>query len=327
MMFEVQPDVDNTALSGVLDHSQTAMADMHAEVLAGLRARPKTLSPKYFYDEVGSRLFERICRLPEYYPTTTEISILHKHRHEIAETLGPGVAIVEYGSGASEKVRILLDALQKPSAYVPVDISREHLVASAARLAETYPALPVHAVAADFSQPFRLPDMPGRPVGFFPGSTIGNFTPAEAEAFLAAAGKTLGKGSTFVVGFDLIKDRSILETAYNDSQGVRAAFNLNVLAHLNRELDGNFPLGAFAHDARFNARRSRVEMHLQARTDLNVRLAGATLDFEAGETIHTENSYKFTPAGISSLAARAGWSVRRLWTDPRNWFAVAALSR
>jgi dimethylhistidine N-methyltransferase len=285
------------------------------------------LSPKYFYDEIGSRLFERICRLPEYYPTTTEVGILHDRRHEIAETLGPDVVIVEYGSGASEKVRILLDALEAPAAYVPVDISREHLVASAARLAETYPDLPVHAVAADFTRPFRLPDVPGRPVGFFPGSTIGNFNPAEAVTFLAAAGETLGKGSTFVVGFDLIKDLSILEAAYNDSQGVTAAFNLNVLARLNRELDGDFPLGAFAHDARFNARHSRVEMHLQARADLNVRLAGATIGFTAGETIHTENSYKFTQAGISAMAARAGWSVRRLWTDTRNWFAVAALSR
>jgi dimethylhistidine N-methyltransferase len=300
---------------------------MRDEVLAGLLATPKTLSAKYFYDERGSRLFERICRLPEYYPTATETAILRDRQAEIAETLGPHAVIVEYGSGASEKIRILLDALDEPAAYVAVDISRQHLVQSAARLAETYPDLPVHAVAADFTQAFRLPDLPGRPVGFFPGSTIGNFTPDQAAAFLGTAGQTLGPGSTFVVGFDLIKDRTILETAYNDRQGVTAAFNLNVLARLNRELGADFPLDIFAHAAWFNARENRIEMHLAARTALTINVAGATIRFRAGETIHTENSYKYTPAHIAALAAKASWTVRRLWTDDRTWFAVAALSR
>jgi len=324
-MFDATPE--GQVVGGHLrDHPQPP-AGMRDEVLAGLLATPKTLSPKYFYDERGSRLFERICRLPEYYPTVTETAILSDCRAEIADTLGRRAAIVEYGSGSSEKIRILLDALDDPAAYVPVDISRRHLEQSAARLAKAYPGLPVHPLAADFTQSFGLPDLPGRPVGFFPGSTIGNFTPAQAAAFLETAGRTLGPGSTFVVGFDLIKDRAVLEAAYNDSQGVTAAFNLNALAHLNRELGCDFPLDAFNHFAWFNPRESRIEMHLKARRPLTVRVAGATVRFREGETIHTENSYKYTPARIKALATGAGWTVRRLWTDAKCWFAVAALSR
>jgi dimethylhistidine N-methyltransferase len=324
-MFDATPE-GHVAGSPFKDHPQPP-AGMRDEVLAGLLATPKTLPAKYFYDERGSRLFERICRLPEYYPTVTETAILSDRRAEIADTLGSRAAIVEYGSGSSEKIRILLDALKDPVAYVPVDISHRHLVQSAARLAKAYPGLPIHPLAADFTQAFSLPDLPGRPVGFFPGSTIGNFTPGQAAAFLKTAGRTLGAGSTFVVGFDLVKDRAMLEAAYNDSQGVTAAFNLNALAHLNRELGCDFPLDAFAHFARFNPGESRIEMHLKARFPLTVRVAGAAVRFRAGETIHTENSYKYSPARIKTLAAGAGWTVRRLWTDARQWFAVAALSR
>jgi len=324
-MFEA-PSTETVALGGIDDHPQPATG-MRDEVLASLLAMPKTLSAKYFYDEHGSRLFERICRLPEYYPTATEIAILAAHRDDIASALGPGAAIVEYGSGASEKIRILLDALDRPAAYVPVDISRRHLIWSAARLAESYPDLPVQPVAADFTQSFRLPDLPGRSVGFFPGSTIGNFTPDQAAAFLRTAARTLGPGSALVVGFDLVKETAVLEAAYNDAQGVTASFNLNVLARLNRELGADFPLDAFAHRAWFNPREGRIEMHLEARAALAVNIAGAKVRFRVGETIHTENSYKYTPRRIKALAARAGWTVRRLWTDPKAWFAVAALFR
>ncbi len=316
----------STILSGIHEHP-LPHANMRDDVLEGLLSRPKRLSPKYFYDEAGSRLFERICRLPEYYPTKTEIGILKRNRHEIAHLIGPGAVIIEYGSGASEKVRVLLESTHDPRAYVPVDISRDHLIHSATDLAATYPDLPVIAISADFTKSFLLPELPGRPIGFFPGSTIGNFMPAEARDFMRDAGDTLGSGAALIVGFDLVKDRKILQSAYDDPAGITAAFNRNILVRFNRELGTSFPIDDFEHMAEFNAAESRIEMHLRARRPLNVRIGDVEVGFENGETIHTENSYKYTLDRIRILAAESGWKIDRIWTDPQNWFAVAAFRR
>ncbi|QRG05589.1 L-histidine N(alpha)-methyltransferase [Xanthobacter dioxanivorans] len=306
-----------------------AVAGFCADVLAGLAGRPKAISPKYFYDEAGSRLFDRICRLPEYYPTRTELEILSAHAGDIGAFAGAGAALVEFGSGSSEKVRLLLDAMQAPAAYVPIDISGPHMRAAIARLARAYPAVAMQPVEADFTRLAALPPIgaPGRKVGFFPGSTIGNFTPEAAAGFLAGAGAMLGAGAAFVVGFDLAKDAEILDAAYNDNQGVTAAFNLNLLARINRELGADFDLAGFRHRAFYDPAAGRVEMHLESLAAQTVRIAGTPIAFARGETIHTENSYKYAPAAFAELARGAGWRERALWTDARGWFAVALLER
>ena len=305
----------------------TAATEFAADTVAGLTSTPKRISPKYFYDNAGSALFERITELPEYYPTRREIGILNDHAKDIAALIPPGAALVEFGSGSSTKTRIVLSTATSLAAYVPVDISAQFLEQQAADLRREYPDLAVLPVAADFTKPFDLPDaahnMPR--VGFFPGSTIGNFEPHEAAAFLRHAGRILGGGATFVVGVDLIKDTLVLKKAYNDSQGVTAQFNLNLLARMNRELGAKFDLASFEHHAFFNRERSRIEMHLASLKRQRIKLCGECIDFRAGETIHTESSYKYSIDSFRALARGAGWAPVAVWTDPDSYFSVHAL--
>ena len=298
------------------------------DVLDGLGQAEKTLPAKYFYDERGSRLFDEICELEEYYPTRTETSLLARHAGAIAARVGKGVTLLELGSGSSTKVRHLLDRLDEPTAYVPVDISKEHLEASAARLAADYPGLKVKPVFADYVQgfPLNVEGGPERTLAFFPGSTIGNFHPAEAHTFLARLGRRLGAGSRLLIGVDLKKSRSRLEAAYNDAAGVTAAFNLNLLERINRELDGTFDLDGFTHVAFYNDELGRIEMHLESLHDQTALVAGVPFRFEAGETIHTENSYKFSVDDFRKLAHDAGWSADITWTDDENLFSIHLLS-
>lgn len=295
-----------------------------ADVLDGLSRPRKSLPCKYFYDREGSALFDAICTLDEYYPTRTETALLHDRAAEIAGLAGRGATLVELGSGSSVKVRILLDALDAPAMYVPVDISREHLIAAASRLAGDYPAVTVVPVAADYVRGFALPRgvRPERAVVFFPGSTIGNFRPAEALMFLRGLGERLGLGTRLLIGVDLRKDRRVLEAAYNDAAGVTAAFNMNLLARINRELSGTFDLTRFAHRAHYDPLRGRIEMHLESLAPQTVRVAGRPFRFAAGETIHTENSYKYSVGGFRRLAARAGWRTERSWTDADSLFSL-----
>jgi L-histidine Nalpha-methyltransferase len=303
-------------------------SEFATHVLAGLTATPKRVSPKYFYDSNGSALFERITTLPEYYPTRCEIGILTERTAEIAALIPAGAALVEFGSGSSTKTRIVLAQASSLSAYVPVDISAEFLRQQADDLRREYPKLAMLPVAADFSKPFALPAavraMPR--VGFFPGSTIGNFEPHEAAAFLRHAGRILGRGAVFIVGVDLVKDQQVLQRAYNDAQGVTAQFNLNLLSRINRELGGKFNLACFEHHAFFNRERSRIEMHLASLKRQRLKLLGECIEFRAGETIHTENSYKYSLESFGAMARGAGWSPGAVWTDPDGYFSVHALA-
>ena len=307
------------------DEHETFLAD----VIAGLTDNPKRLGAKYFYDVAGSQLFEEITRLPEYYPTRTEMGILRRDGARLMGELAPGTALVEFGSGSTVKVRVLLDAAPNLAAYVPVDISGEFLGAEATRLQDDYPHLKVLPVAADFTGLFELPpQVRGRPlVGFFPGSTIGNFEPHETDAFLRRAARILGPASRFIVGVDLVKDEHVLNAAYNDAAGVTARFNLNVLTRINRELGADFDLDAFAHRAFYNPTRSRIEMHLESLVRQKIHVARRTIPFRAGETIHTENSYKYTRERFAAVAAAAGWTTRAVFTDPAQYFSVHALAQ
>jgi L-histidine N-alpha-methyltransferase len=297
------------------------------DVREGLSRPQKALSPKYFYDAAGSDLFEQITRLPEYYPTRTEIGILDGRGPEIAALLPAGAALVEFGSGSTVKLRRLLRHLDKLAAYVPVDVSGEFLRDQAETLSADFPHLRVEPVVADFTRDFDLPEsLAGLPrAGFFPGSTIGNFEPDEAEALLARFGRILGSGAHMIVGVDLVKDAATLETAYDDAAGVTAAFNLNLLTRINRELAGRFDLDAFVHRAVFNPDASRIEMHLVARDAQDVAVGSDTFAFAAGETIHTESSYKYTVESFRALAERAGWRWIQVWTDADGLFSVHAL--
>lgn len=297
------------------------------DVIAGLSAAPKRIPPKYFYDSAGSRLFEEITRTAEYYPTRSEHEILRMQAGAIVQHFPTGAALVEFGSGACIKVRFLLDAARKLKAYVPVDISGDFLAAEAARLRKGYPGLAILPVVADFMRPFALPDEVADvpKVGFFPGSTIGNFEPHEAAAFLRHAGTILGAGAVMVVGVDLVKDEQVLNAAYNDAAGVTAKFNLNLLRRINRELGGTFNLDAFEHHALYSRERMRIEMHLASVMRQKVTVAGVPFDFRAGETIHTENSYKYSFESFSALARGAGWALLDSWTDANGHFSVCAL--
>jgi dimethylhistidine N-methyltransferase len=297
------------------------------ETLAGLSAVPKTLPPKLFYDETGARLFEEICLLPEYYLTRTELSILRKGVAEIAQLAGPRAALIEYGSGAGIKVRLLLDALENPAAYVAVDISEQQLARVTADLRAQYPGVQVAGVAADYTRPVPLPALPhdARRVAFFPGSTIGNFHPAEAAAFLTRMRRTVGPGGAVILGVDRRKDVAVLDAAYDDAAGVTAEFNRNVLRRLNRDLGSDFDLSAFRHEAFFNDEASRVEMHLVSQREQTVHVDNRTIRFAKGETIWTESSYKYDEDRLNELAAAAGLQVTRLWTDPCDWFWIAFL--
>jgi dimethylhistidine N-methyltransferase len=300
-----------------------------ADVLAGLSATPKRVAAKYFYDGTGSLLFERITELPEYYPTRCEMSILRDHGAQIAKLIPEGAALVEFGSGSSKKARIMLQAAPKLAAYVPVDICGEMLEQEAADLQPDFPQLKVLPVRADITQAFKLPaEAAAAPVriGFFPGSTIGNFEPHEACAFLRNAGRVLGTGATLIVGADLIKPVDALNAAYNDAAGVTAKFNLNLLVRMNRELRATFKLDTFEHHAFFNRERHRVEMHLASLKRQKVKVAGETIEFRAGETIHTENSYKYSIASLGALARGAGWQPAGAWTDARDYFSIQAFT-
>lgn len=294
-------------------------------VLAGLGRNPKSLPCKFFYDEYGSELFERICRVPEYYLTRTEIAILEEFAGAIARQIGPHCRLVELGSGASIKVRILLSALDRPTAYVPVDISREHLREAAAQLAADFPALPVVAVCADYTRPFILPSLsgpPGKLVGFFPGSTVGNFEPEAVVRFLRHCAELLGPEGEMLIGADLKKETEILESAYNDREGVNAAFNLNLLERINRELDGDIETERFEHVALYNEERGRMELYLKSLVDQRATIAGRSFLFAAGELVHTENSYKYSISEFRALARLAGFAAVHTWTDRNDLFSV-----
>jgi dimethylhistidine N-methyltransferase len=287
-----------------------------------LAGPPHAISPKYFYDAEGSRLFDRICDLPEYYPTRTERALLTEHAGAIAQVAGTGADLVEFGAGSCSKVRLLLPALQ-PRRYLPIDISTEHLVDAAVALRRDHPGLHVQPVAGDYTAAMRLPDpLPGaRRVGFFPGSTIGNFTPDEALHFLRGTARLL-RGGGLLLGADLVKDPAVLHAAYNDAQGVTAAFNLNLLARANRELGTAFDLDAFWHSAFYNAAQQRIEMHLVSRVRQQVSVGGQGYLLDEGQALHTENSYKFSIDGLRRLAIQAGFRPGPVWTDRGNLFSV-----
>ncbi len=313
------------------DVFETAATDARAvflrDVLNGLAEAQKTLPCQYFYDAAGSDLFEQITTLPEYYPTRTEIAILNAHAAEIAASLGEHVLMVEYGAGASTKTRILLDALQSPAGYVPIDVSEEFLLHTAQALRTDHADLPVHPVVGDFMIRFGLPnESKGRPVGFFPGSTIGNLSDDDILRFMSSARDLLGDGSQFLIGVDLRKDADILVPAYDDAAGVTASFNLNLLTRINRELGADFDLSAFEHRAIWNDTASRIEMHLVSQRSQSVKISGRTIHFDAGETIHTENSRKFSIDSLTPLFEQTGWNLNKQWLDERHYFAVLLLS-
>ena len=313
-----------------------AFIDLHVdadrfleEVTEGLSRPRKALPPKYFYDERGAGLFEAICELPEYYLTRAELAIMAEHAGEMAGHLGRDCAVIEYGSGSGRKTRLLLKALS-PVAYVPIDISRSQLQATAMEIAAEFPGLSVTAVCADYSRALSLPRLadapPRRRVVYFPGSTIGNLTPSEAAGFLANACRLAGPGGGMLVGVDLKKDAARLNAAYNDARGITAEFNLNLLARINRELGADFDLAAFRHHAFYSEAEGRIEMHLVSLAEQSVRVGSARFAFRAGETIHTESSYKYSVEEFEELARGARFRPERCWTDERRQFAVHYLA-
>ena len=300
-----------------------SVASLRDEVLAGLGRTPKQIAPKFFYDQKGSELFDSICEQPEYYLTRTEITILRRHAKEIASLVGSKCLLLELGSGASKKVRLLLDAL-RPAAYWGIDISKEFLLRSTRRLAADFPWLEVHATCADFSGGITLSDHrpTGRTLAFFPGSSIGNFTPAEAEDFMSSLRESLCPGDALLIGVDLKKDAAVLNAAYNDANGVTAAFNLNLLVRIQRELGAHLDVNAFAHRAFYDPDAGRIEMHLISRKKQAIQVAGRIFDFAEGEDIHTENSYKYTVDEFHVLARRSGYLPGKVWIDENQLFSV-----
>jgi L-histidine Nalpha-methyltransferase len=301
------------------------VAAERSEILEGLLAEQKRTSPKYFYDERGSELFDRICELPEYYPTRTERAIMEAHLAEIAELIGPRAAVIEFGAGSNAKVRQLLDALVEPAAYVPVEISAEYLVKQAEDLARDYPGLHIQPVFADFTQPFELPQhpvVPERNLVFFPGSTIGNFTRAEARELLGVMRAEAKDDGALLIGVDLQKDAAILRAAYNDRQGITAEFNLNVLHRLNRELGANFDVEAFRHEAVYDEEKGRIEMRLVSLADQTVRIGRREISFRRGEFIITEYSHKYSVESFQAMARAAGFRPMRAWVDDERLFSV-----
>jgi L-histidine N-alpha-methyltransferase len=316
---------DSVALNVVRD----VESEREAQVIAGLEESPPRISPIWFYDQLGSALFERICALPEYYPTRTELDIMRRHAGDIAAALGERVTLIEPGSGASVKTRLLLDALHAPVAYVPVDISRTHLLVAAARLRRDYPQLRVRPICADFTAALDVPTAADhgahRRVVYFPGSTLGNFALDDAVSLLARFADAAGPDGAVLLGLDRVKSRPILERAYNDGEGVTAAFNLNALRHLNRELGATFDLKAFDHRASWLAEQERIEMHLVSRRDQAFSVGAQCFRLARGEYLLTEYSHKYTLESASNIAACAGLSVRQVWSDAREWFSVLLL--
>ena len=308
-----------------------ALADSFREdVIAGLSLPQKALPPQYFYDARGSRLFERICRLKEYYPTRSELALTRAHLGAIAGFAGRGCALIEYGSGESRKSRMLIEAL-RPAAYIPVDISRHALRGATASLRRRFPWLEILAVHGDFSQPLKIPVGAGarsfssRRVVYFPGSTIGNLTPAQAHAFLRMTRGQVGRGGALLVGVDLKKDANVLHAAYNDAKGITAAFNLNLLARINRELGADFALRRFRHYAFYNPVLGRIEMHLVSLVRQVVNVGNHRFAFDAGESIHTENSYKYSIGEFRALAQSAGFRGEKVWLDAKGLFSLHGL--
>jgi dimethylhistidine N-methyltransferase len=301
-----------------------------AAVLAGLRKNPPRLSPIWFYDRHGSELFERICELPEYYLTRTELAIMHRHAAGIADALGPGVALIEPGSGASRKTRLLLDNLAELTAYVPVDVSREHLIDVAGDLRRSYPALDIRPVCEDFTKALSIPPAvlrsARRRVVYFPGSTIGNFERPEAIRLMSQMRRTVGRNGLVLLGFDRVKDIDVLERAYDDAAGVTAQFNLNALRHLNQAMNADFDLDAFAHRAAWVPEHSRIEMHLRATRDLEFSVAGESFSLARDEYLLTEYSHKYTMQDAGDMAGAAGMGIREAWSDPDEWFTVLLLA-
>ena len=300
---------------------RTPQSEFEAALLNGLCKTPKEVPCKFFYDATGSALFDRICELPEYYPTRTETALLEKHAAEFANLIGTNVDLIEFGAGSLKKVSYLLEALEAPHAYLPVDISGEYLGGMARKLRRTFPALTIKPVVADFTAPLQIPSFGARRIVFFPGSTIGNFTRVEALAFLQRTAKLL-RGGGLLIGVDLVKDPAILHAAYNDAAGVTALFNKNILARANRELDANFDLDAFAHYAPYNPVAQRIEMHLISLKPQTVTIGGQSISFVQGETIHTENSHKYTVEGFQTLATAAGYEPRTVWCDGADTFSL-----
>lgn len=300
--------------------------DLRDEVLRGLAARPRAIPAKFFYDERGSELFDRICELPEYYQTRTEMAVLQRALPELVGMIGTECTLVELGSGASKKVRLLLEGL-RPSGYIGVDISKEFLLTSTETLAHDYPWLEVHAVCVDFSRGLEIPycDEASHNVAFFPGSSIGNFDHDDAVHLMRDVGEMVGPGGHLLIGVDLKKPAGILHAAYNDAAGVTAAFNLNLLQRIRNELDSDVDIDAFEHYAFYDPGAGRIEMHLVSRIAQRVRIEDHYFDFAAGESIHTENSYKYTVAGFGELAARAGFSQQAVWSDDDALFSVQLL--
>jgi dimethylhistidine N-methyltransferase len=298
------------------------------EVLQGLSLPQKMLPSRFFYDERGSDLFEEITRLPEYYPTRTEIALLKSYGSSIASYVPSGAAVVEFGSGSSQKTELLLEALDSPSAYIPIEISASALYPAALRVQQNFPGLRVHPILGGFHDLSRLklPSSEAAYTGFFPGSTIGNMTLGESSAFLRLTRRFLGPGALFIIGADLQKPLDILLPAYNDAQGVTAAFNRNILLRINRELGGDFDLDLFEHSALYNEREGRVEMHLRALKAHRASVAGRVFEFQRGETIHTENSYKYTVPGFHDLARSGGWTPLRTWVDENSLFSIHLLA-
>lgn len=305
-----------------LMNSLTASNEFKSDVLAGLSKQQKKLSPKYFYDERGSILFEKITEVSEYYITRTELSILEENKFEITNMIGEGATLIEFGSGSSTKVKILLDNLDSLTHYIPIDISNEMLLKSAEYLNSEYKDLSILPICADFVKPINIPDYGGKKVIFYPGSTIGNFEPNKAKEILKNARDMLTTGDGLLIGVDLKKDRVTLEKAYNDSRGVTEQFNFNMLKRMNNELQANFILESFTHLAFYNEELGRIEMHLKSLKNQTVTIDGTEIYFSEGETIHTENSYKYGIKQFQTLAQECGFKSEKVWTDSNEWFSV-----
>ncbi|MFC2951385.1 L-histidine N(alpha)-methyltransferase [Marinicaulis aureus] len=305
------------------------LGDFRADVIEGLSLPQKTISPKYFYDDAGSKLFDQITGLDEYYPTRTEKKVFLENAAEITAAIGPRAAIFEYGSGSSEKIEWLVNGLKEPAAYVAMDISRDHLLENASAIAEVLP-IPVAAICADFHSPIELPKSVLPPadhwLGYFPGSTLGNMTLSAAKSFLERASATLGPGAQFLIGVDLVKDKAVLEAAYNDARGVTAAFNMNLLARMKSELGAKLNIDDFEHYAFYNDIEDRIEMHLRAKRATVIEVDGEPYGFVPGETLHTENSHKFTLEKLKALVNQTPWRLEKSWTDEKAWFGACLLS-
>ena len=312
----------------IVDH-ESLHDTFREDVLAGLSRERKAISPKHFYDGRGSELFERICELDEYYPTRTELAILNARSQEMASAIGPGVTLIEPGAGSGQKASMLLERLEDPAAFVPIEISLDALEAASERLAHRFPGVTMHPICADFMHAGSIPDSigEGRRVVYFPGSTIGNLDRPERAGLLSRFGEAVGRGGGLLIGIDLVKDEGVLRAAYDDREGVTAMFNANLLERMNRELAASLDPEGFEHDAPWVRERSRIEMHLVSRRDQEVEVAGRTFTFKAGERLHTESSHKFVPEEFDAEAAEAGFEPVDHWQDERGWFRVSLYVR